>query len=323
MDFETFPKIDAHFHSTAFDEVYGRMAQKYNLRLVNINTDAMDVFPAVEEQERVALAYQQRYEGRLFYICTFSMDSWQEPDWLSKVEAQILHSRSQGALGVKLWKNIGMEVRKSDGSFLMVDDEFFTPLFQFLEARRIPVLAHLGEPKNCWLPLDKMTSDRNRLYYSKHPDFHAYLHPEIPSYEAQIAARDHVLQRFPRLPFVGAHLGSLEWSYRELAKRLDAYPQFMVDVSSRLGHMELQSMNDYEGVRHFFLHYADRLLYGTDAYNNLEKLETSLVNDWQFLATDRPCISAETHLPCRGLALPEDVLHQLYEANAQRVYGLK
>jgi predicted TIM-barrel fold metal-dependent hydrolase len=322
MDLERFPKMDAHFHATYMDTAYWRIAQQYNLSYININTDVEGLFPPVEEQERVALAYQEEHPGRFYYICTFPMSDWLKPHWLEKVEEGILHSMQQGALGVKLWKNIGMVVRKPDNSFLMIDDDLFAPLFEFLIDREIPVLAHLGEPLNCWLPLEKMTSVRNRAYFSQHPEFHAYLHPEIPSYEKQIEARDHILQRYPKLIFVGAHLGSLEWNYKELAKRLDDYPQFMVDMSSRMGHLELQSINDYEGVRKFFFTYAERLIYGTDAYNNLTKLETSLISDWKFLSTDQLCFSTEVERQCRGLHLPEDILHQIYFENAKRVYKI-
>ena len=105
-----------------------------------------------------------------------NMNGWLQPYWIESVEENILHSMQQGAIGVKFWKNIGMAVRKPDGSFLMIDDDIFTPLFEFLVDRKIPVLAHLGEPLNCWLPLEKMTSVRNRTYFSLHPEFHVVLY---------------------------------------------------------------------------------------------------------------------------------------------------
>ena len=321
MDFEHFPKIDAHFHATFRNDAYRTVAERCNLRYITINTDA-EVFPSMDEQERVALEYQREHPRYFRYICSFSMANWQQEGWMESVITHIEHSIRQGAVGVKLWKNIGMEVRKADGSFLMIDDDFFTPLFTFLTERNIPVVAHLGEPLNCWLPLEEMTSERNRRYFSEHPQYHAWLHPEIPSWQQQIEARDRILQCYPGLTFVGAHLGSLEWNYREIARRLDIYPQFAVDVSSRLGHLQLQSIADYEGVRNFFIRYADRLLYGTDAYNNLAKLETSLVNDWNYLATDGVCVSTEVNQPCKGLCLPEDVLFQIYFGNAERYYRL-
>ena len=45
-----------------------------------------------------------------------------------------------------------------------------------------------------------------------------YLHPEVPSYEQQLAARDNMLAKHPGLRFCGAHLASLEWSTEALGQ---------------------------------------------------------------------------------------------------------
>lgn len=320
VSFGNFPKIDAHFHSTFYDPVYEKIASDSNLRYVNINTDAA-VFPSIEEQEAIAKKYMELDSQRFAYIASFEMTGWEEDGWLSSRISALERSIHQGAVGVKIWKNIGMEIRKSsDNSYLMIDDPFFDPLFDFFIAHHIPVLTHLGEPKNCWLPLEEMTSERNRVYYSNHPEYHAYRHPEIPDYDQQIEARDNVLAKHPDLVLVGAHFGSIEWSYEELAQRFDKYPNFMVDVSSRLGHMQLQSAKDYDAVRDFFMKYDDRIIYGTDAYNNIEKLINSLRNDWAFLATDSDVESTEVSGVFTGLNLPEETLHKIYFENAMRAY---
>ena len=57
--------------------------------------------------------------------------------------------------------------------------------------------------------------------YSRNPQYHGFLHPEVPGYEKQIQARDNLLARHPRLKVVGCHLGSLEYDVDEIAKRLE------------------------------------------------------------------------------------------------------
>lgn len=320
ISFQDFPKIDAHFHSTTYDPIYEKIALDYNVRFLNINTDAK-VFPSLEEQEAVACEYIDKYQQNFAYIASFEMGNWETEGWYHNTIERISKSIEKGAVGVKFWKNIGMEItRSSDKSYLMIDDVFFDPLFNFLSNNRIPVLAHLGEPKNCWLPLDEMTSERNRTYYENNPEYHAYLHPEIPDYEAQINARDQVLAKHPDVVFVGAHLGSMEWSYEELSKRFDVYPNFNVDLSSRLGHLQIQSAERYAGVRDFFIKYADRIIYGTDAYNNPGRLKSALTDDWKFLATDDDCVSTEVSGIFKGIELPEEILHKVYYSNAIRIY---
>jgi len=318
--FKSFPKIDSHFHSTFYNPIYEEIAKKNNIKLLNINTNA-SVFPSMEVQETIALEYISKDKNHFSFIASFEMDGWENEGWYKKTFTRIKKSIENGALGIKIWKNIGMEIIKSsDKSYLMIDDPFFDPLFKYLTENKIPLLAHLGEPKNCWLPLDEMTSDRNRRYYTNHPEFHAYLHPEIPHYELQIQARDNVLAKYPNLVFVGAHLGSIEWSYEELALRFDKYPNFKVDLSSRLGHLQLQSKNRYNDVRNFFIKYSDRLLYGTDANNYPEKLTSSLVNDWKFLSTKQNCKSTEVSGVFKGIDLPEESLYKIYYENSIKVY---
>lgn len=320
LSFKKFPKIDAHFHSTHYDSVYESIAKASNLRYININTDA-NVFPSIKEQEAVALDYVQRDVDHFSFITSFEMGGWETEGWYNSVYGQVAKAIDMGAVGVKIWKNIGMELLKADGSYLMIDDAFFHPLFNFLITNHIPLLAHLGEPKNCWLPLELMTSNRNREYYIDNPQYHAYLNPDIPSYEKQIEARDSVLAKYPDLIFIGAHLGSIEWSCQELAKRFDDNPNFYVDLSSRMGHLQIQSVNNYDEVRNFMIRYSDRILYGTDAYNNPVKLENALADDWKFLTTDSQCTSQDVSGELKGLALPEETLHKVYYDNAKKVYS--
>jgi len=163
-----------------------------------------------------------------------------------------------------------------------------------LTKRKITLIGHLGEPKNCWLPLEKMTTNNDKKYFREHPQYHMYKHPDLPSYEEQIAARDRMLDKNPNLIFMGVHLGSLEWSVDELAKRLDKYPNMSVDIAARIGQLFYQTKEDRERVRQFFIKYQDRLLYGTDLGDNgkmdANKKQTEMHNywirDWEYFVTD-------------------------------------
>ncbi len=49
INLNSFPKIDAHFHSTSYDPFYEKTVQDYNLHYININTNA-SVFPQMDKQ---------------------------------------------------------------------------------------------------------------------------------------------------------------------------------------------------------------------------------------------------------------------------------
>jgi hypothetical protein len=176
-------------------------------RLLTLNT-------SIRQRDR-AVRQMNEFPDRMSWAATFSLDGWDEPDWQEKTLAYLEESFNMGAVAVKVWKNIGMVLKDRDGNFVMIDDPQFDPVFEYLAGRNIPLVGHIGDPKNCWLPLEEMTVNTDRKYFETHPKFHMYLHPEYPSHEEIMEARDNMLAKHPDLRFIGAHLGSLEWDVEE------------------------------------------------------------------------------------------------------------
>jgi hypothetical protein len=230
-----------------------------------------------------------------------------------------------------VWKNIGMSLRDGRGKLVMVDDARLDGLFAGLEQRKAMVLGHQGEPHNCWLPIERMTVNNDREYFKAHPAYHMYLHPEMPGYEEQMAARDRLLAKHPGMRFVGVHLASLEWDVDRLAAFLDAHPGASVDVAARIGQLQYQSQRDRERVRRFFVKYQDRLMYGSDlaqsAQSNAQDdaafaadLDTVWRRDWRYFVTADTFAVPELDGQVRGLALPRAVVDKLYRLNAEKAY---
>ena len=223
-----------------------------------------------------------------------------------------------------------MSLLDKDGKYAMVDNPKFILVFNYLEKQKIQLIAHLGEPKNCWLPLDRMTTANDKRYYSSHPQYHMYLHSEAPSYEDQISARNHLLQKHPSLAYIGAHLSSEEWSIEELAKSFDRYPELQADLAARVSHLQYQSGKDRESVRNFLIKYQDRILYGTDmSVNEKDTLYRTVsngmkkywINQWIYLATDSSMFFMETpDRKIKGLQLPKEVIDKIFCKNAERFF---
>jgi predicted TIM-barrel fold metal-dependent hydrolase len=324
-DFKLMPKIDIHCHISVERKAFMEQALTDNFRILTINTDAAEE-PPVEEQQRFALYQINAFPGRLAYLTSFSMKGWNEQNWQEKTLAYIKESFKKGAIGMKVWKNIGMVEKDISGKFIMIDDPKFDTIFNYLETKGIPVCGHLGEPKNCWLPLEEMTVNNDRQYFKDHPQYHMFLHPEFPSYEDQITARDNLLRKHPNLHFMGAHLGSLEWSVDELARHFEMFPNFTVDMAARTCHIEKQAQADWQKVHDFFIKYQDRIIYGTDqgdwegADADTAKLKSAThevwTRDWKFLTTDETITSWEVDGNFKGLKLPKEVIEKIFYKNA-------
>jgi predicted TIM-barrel fold metal-dependent hydrolase len=168
-----------------------------------------------------------------------------------------------------------------------------------------------------------MTVNNDRKYFKDHPQYHMYLHPDYPSYEKLIAARDNMLTKHPKLRVVGAHLGSLEWSVDELSKRLDKFPIFAVDLSARICHFQVQ---DRQKVLDFIQKYQDRILYATDlSFSDKNDLEETKVkfkkeweSDWNYFSKGDEMTSPNLNSPFKGLDLDEKVLRKIYAENAMK-----
>ena len=247
-DFVQVRKIDAHVHANTDDHLFLDAAAKNGFEILSINVDYPD-FPPLELQAQIAHKLMAADPQRFHFVTTFSMKGFGGPEWTANTIRHIDAERARGAVGVKVWKNIGMVERDANGRLIMLDDPRFDGVMRHLEAKGIPLIAHQAEPKNCWLPLEAMTTENDRSYFRDHPEYHMYLHPEQPSYESLIAARDRFVARHPNLNFIGAHMASLEWSVEELAKFLDAYPNATADLAARMTQVQYQSASDPGKVR--------------------------------------------------------------------------
>jgi hypothetical protein len=336
-DFEHVRKFDSHVHANTEDHHFLDIAAKDGFELLSINVDYPD-FPTLDKQAHAAHTLQAADPKRFHYLTTFTMKGFGGPGWTADTIKHIDSEIARGAVGVKVWKNVGMVERDAQHHLIFLDNPGFDGVMNHLEAERIPLVAHQAEPKNCWLPLDQMTTENDRSYFREHPEYYMYLHPEMPSYESLMAARDRFVGRHPKLIFIGAHMASLEWSVDELSRFFDKYPNATADLAARMTQVQYQSKANPEKVRQFFLKYQDRLLYGTDLTEDPPdpkaraqnppsdgtpfetEADTFWRSDWLYLATGDVQHIDAIKADVKGLALPRSVIDKIYYTNAHRVF---
>lgn len=322
-DFAQVRKTDMHFHFNTGDSIIFSQAREDNFRLLDI-VDDRPFGLSMKDQQQIAFSLDRSFANSFSFASTFPVKGWDEQGWVEKTISYLDSCISGGAVAVKVWKNIGMDLRDRNGRFVMVSDPQLDPVFDFLAKKHITLIGHNGEPKDCWLPLEKMTLEGNRNYYRAHPEYHMYLHPDYPSYEDQINARDQMLGKHPDLKFIGCHLGSLEWSLEELGKRLDKFPNMAVDLS-RMANLEIHARDNWQKTRDFFIKYQDRLVYGTDRSVNKasdpegfkKNVHDTWLRDWKFFATDEIMESSGVEGKYKGLKLPSSVIDKIYFENAR------
>lgn len=334
-DFQSVSKIDAHMHIQNYaDTIFIKQAEDDNFRFLNLNVFKSGGKP-IEEQQKFSAEMVKAFPDRNAWVTTFSLDNFNNQAWQEEAISYIKQSVENGAVGVKVWKNIGFFLKDEKGKLVMIDHPRFDPILDYLAKNHIPLIGHLGEHRNSWLPLEKMTVNGNRDYARAHPDEHMYLHPERPSYEDYINARDRMLEKHPDLVFIGAHLGSLEWSVDELAKRLDKFPNMSVDMAERVSHLQYQTLTEWQKVHDFFIKYQDRLVYGTDLRSSAMDIINKGIKDpaeikmhahevwmrhWKFFTSDQMMRVPKVEGEFKGLKLPREVVDKIYRTNAEKLF---
>jgi len=314
-------RIDAHVHF--FTESRPVLAALERLNVTGVNICVVDRYDKGYEtappQHRMARRLARASGYRLPWIAALDDRTVASPGFAKRAIADIERALAEGAHGVKIYKSMGMELRRPDGTYLLPDDPVFAPIFSALADRGITAYAHLAEPIAAWEPLDPKSPDYG--YYKNNPAWYVHGRAGVPSKEAILAARDRLLEKHPRLRVVGCHLGSMEEDVDDIARRLDRYPNFAVDTAARVVHLMRQPRKK---VRAFLMRYPDRVLYGTDlgmmpgedGAKVARKLEERYARDWAYFATAETI--EDEGRTITGLAVPESVLRKLFRENALR-----
>jgi|SRR5271165_988994 len=311
--------IDVHVHIFKTDPAFQKMLERLDLKLMDILvTD--DTNPHRKDLQRQiddAMALVSSSHGHVALCTTFDPYKFDSASFSADAIKQIDRDFAQGALAVKIWKNIGMEIKDGSGQYVMADDPKFEPIYKDIAAHGKTLMTHQAEPDVAWGPPD--ASDPSWSYYQTNPQWYVANRSGFPSKQRILEARDHVLANNPTLRMVGVHLGSMERDLDNIASHLDKYPNFAIDTAARMEYLMLMPP---EKVSAFLIKYQDRVLYGTDldlhadadVSEALSEWQAKYARDWKFLATGETLTVEGKQV--RGLNLPQPVLQKIFRSNA-------
>jgi predicted TIM-barrel fold metal-dependent hydrolase len=313
--------IDVHVHVFKTDAAFQKMIERLNLKLMNIlvvddtNPNRKQLQPQIDD----ASALVRSSRGHVALCTTFDPYKFGSASFSADAVKQIDRDFGQGAVAVKIWKNIGMEIKDASGQYIMADDPKFELIYKDIASHGKTLMTHLGEPDVAWGPPD--AADPSWSYYQENPQWYVANRPGFPSKQRILEARDHVLANNPHLRMVGVHLGSMERDLDNIANHLDRYPNFAIDTAARMEYLMLMPP---EKVSAFLIKYQDRVLYGTDLDlhadadlpSALIEWQSTYARDWKFLATGEILIVQGKQV--HGLNLPQPVLEKIFRSNAMR-----
>ena len=241
-----------------------------------------------------------------------------------------------GYRGLKISKALGLYLKDGSGQRIPVDWPELDPLWRKAGALGVPVAIHTGDPKAFWEPLTPKNERYEEL--NLHPNW-SFAGGVYPSREALLAERDRVIARHPKTTFICVHFGNNPEDLDAVGRLLTTYPNVMIDTAARLGEI---GRHPPEQVRAFFIRHRKRILFGTDIglspvgiMLGSQGAEPPTVKDikpfyeahWRFFEGRARGIAHPTPIQGRwtidAIALPNDVLDDIYWKNAARLLKLK
>ena len=301
-----FPVIDFHNHIDGMDPV-----------------DVLRVMDACDVEHLVNITMRPGTEGlrsleRLRAVSRerFSTIAWmdwrdlQEDGFFERCVSRLDECVSAGAIGMKIWKDLGLRLRERDGSLLRIDDPRLDPFFARAAELGVFVLFHTADPAAFFLPTDGQNERFEEL--AAHPDWSFY--GSQFTREDLLEQRNRVFARHPRTQFVAAHMGEQPEDLEALAAMLEKYPNVQLDMSARVAELGRQPFT----ARRFLLRFANRILFGTDLLPEISMYR----GHYRFFETEDEYFDYPSHASRQGrwkiygIALPDEVLEQIYRKNA-------
>lgn len=323
-----FPFIDVHNHqwNMADQDLKSLLSDMNSLNMkvmVNLSGRSFDIFhdnyggqsilnAGVEKLNRSLSNIKNNANGRILVFTNIDFSGIDNPLWTATAVAQLDKDAKRGASGLKIYKDLGLEVKDNKGNRIPVDDPRLNPIWEKCSELHIPVLIHTGEPIAFF---DKMDNTNERwLELKLHPD-RARPATRYPSWQHIMDEQHHIFVKHPNTIFIAAHFGWMANNLKALGEMLDSLPNVYIEFAAVMEEIGRQPKT----ARTFFIKYQDRILFGKDSWSVGEygfyfrMLETE---DEYF----PPLRKYHAFWNMYGLGLPDEVLKKIYFKNALKIF---
>ena len=314
-----FPFVDVHSHqwrmpTMDLNELVSEM-DEINMKFI-INLSGSGFGPQTAKDIYFDESIKNISENQPDRIGLFVNVDFNSIDVENHIESQveiIRNAVARGAIGLKVYKSLGLTNKDSKGNRVRVDDERLGPIWEVCGELNIPVLIHSADPFQFWLPKD---NQNERWFELKEKPGRFYGDNSfIPPFEEIIKEQHTIFERHNNTTFINAHFGWMGNDLNKLSRHLDKYPNVMTEFGAVVAELGRQPKT----ARQFFIDYQDRIMFGKDSYNK-EEFYTYfriLESDDEYFDYFR---KRHAFWKMYGLNLPDEVLKKVYYKNALRIF---
>ena len=317
-----FPFIDVHSHHwnmpiMNLDNLIEEMDSLNMKYQINLSGSGLAVFSGKQDLMDLNLSksinnVKKKYPERFGVFVNLDLSKIGRKDFKLNTEKYLLNASKIGATGLKIYKNLGLNLKDGEGNRVKVDDDRLQFIWEKCAELNLPVLIHSGEPIAFFQNIDKYNE---RWLHAKQRPSSFRPSDKYPSFEIVMSEQYNMFKKNPKTTFINAHMGWYGNNLSKLDQQLIDLPNVYVEFGAVINELGRQPVS----ARKFFIKHQDRILFGKDNYN---KEEYYLY--FQVLETSDEYIEyfRKRHGLWRlyGLNLPDSVLKKVYHQNALKIF---
>ena len=314
-----FPFIDVHSHQwdmplMDLDKLASEMDELNMGFLINLSGSGFGPQSAKDLYFSQSLTnIKENQPDRIGLFLNVDFESIDDENYAETQIEIIRGAVEKGAIGLKVYKSLGLRNKDSKGNRIRIDDERIGPIWEVCGELGIPVLIHSADPFQFWLPKD----DQNERWFELKEKPGRYYGDSdfIPPFKEIINEQHTVFRRHKNTIFINAHLGWMGNDLKKLGEHLDEFPNVMTEFGAVIAELGRQPKT----ARRFFIDYQDRIMFGKDLYKK-EEYHTYfrvLESDDEYFDYFR---KRHAFWKMYGLNLPDEVLKKIYYENALRLF---
>jgi predicted TIM-barrel fold metal-dependent hydrolase len=318
-----FPFVDVHSHQWKmpvmdFSNLVAEMDSLNMAYMINLSGSGFATFAGNQALMDLTLTEslenikKQGVTNRFGVFVNVDFNKIDDADFGTNNVEIIKDAVAQGVIGLKVYKNLGLNLKDNSGERVKVDDKRLNPIWEICGELNIPVLIHSGEPSPFFDHIDK---HNERFLHARQKPQSFRNSDEYPSFDEVMQEQYNMFKNNPNTTFINAHLGWYGNDLDKMSAQLDDLPNVYTEIGAVIAELGRQPIR----ARRFFVEHQDRVLFGKDTYKKSEFdvyfriLETS--DEYFDYYRKR-----HAHWKMYGLNLPDSILKKLYYKNARKLF---